>query len=168
MKRLLFILLGVLVSFGGMALFRNPVFTLVASGFMIGIESIMKGVSWLLISSEKKKLTNERSTIAIIYGVLSLILGTIFIMRPVFAAKVFVIMVAMWLLMDGIMGLLTISLHTGKWKSLSVILNILLIIMGIYLFANPAVAAITAVFVVASSVVIMGILLIILGFTLEK
>ena len=71
MKRLLFILLGILVSFGGMALFRNPVFTLVASGFMIGIESIMKGISWLLISSEKKKLTNEKSIIAIIYGVLS-------------------------------------------------------------------------------------------------
>ena len=124
MKKYLFIILGILTSIGGIALFRNPVFTLLASGIFIGIDSIMRGISWIIISSEKKKLGQNKSTFSLIYGVMLLVLGAIFMMRPVFAAKVFVFMVAMWLLMDGIMGLITISVHNGKWKILSIRLSI--------------------------------------------
>ena len=111
------IFVGIISILAGLAVLSQPVLTAIFTASFIvtfvGILIIISGVSSIVTGFRLRKTSGE--WMMILGGALSLILGLLLVMNPLFSALVFVYMIAAFSIIGGIV-LIVISFQVKKLK----------------------------------------------------
>ena len=161
------IIFGVLLIFGGISCLFTPLATFLSTGYFLAILLLVYGVGGL-IRAIRRKIVPE----GIISG-LAILVGLLAIIRPgsqlIFDSMLLIFM-ACWFLLQGILSVV-VSIKTraeNKWWGLTLIVGILGILLGLYSFAHPVAAALTAGLLLGFYFLQAGFDLITLGFAASE
>lgn len=157
----LFIILGILmVSFGFSCMF-TPLWTFMDAGYFIVILVMVYGVFGIIRAIRYKKFG-----VGFVFSILSVLLGIAMLVFPaslLVAQNIWLIMVAVWFVIMGIVTIINAATVTRKTGSkiwiLELIFGILAVLVGCYSFFQPILLAV-------SVGVLIGIFFIETGFTL--
>ena len=158
------IILGVLLIFGGISCLFTPLATFLSTGYFLAILLLVYGIMGLVKAFRKRAAVLEG-----VVSVLAILVGLFAIFRPgsqeVFDA-VLLVLLACWFLIQGVVSVV-ISIRTrpvNRYWVLTLIAGILGIVLGLYSFAHPMAAALTAGYLIGFYFLQAGFDLITLGF----
>lgn len=137
------VIIGVLLVICGFSAMCTPFATFLSAGYFIGIMMFAYGIAGII------KAFQKRSTIFdTVMSVLAFIVGIVAMVRPgstlVFDVMI-LYLIATWFLMRGIFAIVVafkLKNVSSTWF-LGIIIGILSVILGIYSFIHPGVAAFT-------------------------
>ena len=139
------IIFGVLMILCGFGCFFTPLLTFMDMGYFIVIMATVYGVIGIV-----KGCTEKRFGISFVFSILSVIFGVAVLLLPklmFIADTVLIYMTATWLVLQGIVSLVTSFTVTKKRGSgmwvWQMIIGILAILLGCYSYFHPAVVAIS-------------------------
>lgn len=149
-----------LVAIGFIALFE-PIATGLATGFFIAFVLFCAGVAALAAGFSLRGWHNR--WLDILLGVLAIAVGFVAIWHPFFAAFSLVWFIGAWLLLSGISELVAgFRASSHRWPL--ILLGIVNIVLGLYLFfSGPFTALIALSVLVGFSFVLRGIMLCVLA-----
>lgn len=139
------IIFGVLMIMCGFGCFFTPLLTFMDMGYLIAILAAVYGVIGIV-----KACTEKRFGFGFVFSIISVFFGVAVILLPklmFIADTVLIYMMATWLVLQGIVSLVTAFTVTKKRGSgmwvWQMIIGILAILLGCYSFFHPAVVAIS-------------------------
>ena len=100
--------IGILELLMGLVLLFNPISTLYLVTVYVGILTVFKGFSLILTRISNKNIneaninTNDVRKLNIVRGVLDILLGTLILVIPFFAASVLIYMIIFYLILGGL------------------------------------------------------------------
>ncbi|MDF7638584.1 DUF308 domain-containing protein [Lactobacillus sp. ESL0791] len=150
---------GILMVIAGLLLLRHPGVGLKAFILLFAILSIVQGIVWLAIYSHFRYFI-PGSWVMIIAGLLDIIIGALFLYSYDAAGITIAYLFAFWFLFDSIANIIfgwqlrKISLG---YFIFCLILNIFSFLIAICLMFNPALSALTLVWLIAFWLLIFGI-----------
>ena len=164
-----FLLRGLLaILFGGLAVIW-PEITLVTLVILFGAFVFLEGLLNLVIGIASSE-TNRRWWMTLLEGVLGIIIAILTFIWPDLTAVVLLYFIAAWALITGVMEIITAirlrQMIAREWAM--IVSGILSILFGSLLFVFPGESAISLVWLIGLFSMLIGILLIILGFRLRK
>ena len=160
-------ILGILfVIFGCVSMYHVDT-TLRFVSILFGIGAILKGVYEIWLRQNVDNLLNHKSVWLLIMAILDIILGIIFLFFHAVGALTIAYIFPFWFIVDSIGQLQVASFYRQFRKGyywLLVILNVICIIVGIILLFNPMLSALTLVWLIATFLILIGILAIVASF----
>ncbi len=157
---------GILMVVAGLFLIRHPNKALQAFVLLFAIISIVQGLVWLAFYSHFRYIVSM-SWLSILSGVLDIIVGILFLYSYDAAGLTIAYLFAFWFLFDSISGI-TFSWHlrhiSGVYFWINMILNVFGLLIAISLLFNPALSALTLIWLVSFWLLIFGISEIIAAF----
>ncbi|MDF7683719.1 DUF308 domain-containing protein [Lactobacillus sp. ESL0679] len=159
-------LAGVLMIVAGLFLLRHPGKALHAFVLLFAILSIVQGFVWLVFYSHFHYYISL-SWMSIVSGVLDILVGILFLYSYDAAGLTLAYLFAIWFLFDSISGII-VSWHMRNlsrfyfWFSL--ILNIFGLLIAISLMFNPALSALTLIWLISFWLLIFGVNEIVVAF----
>lgn len=156
------------VLFGILALAR-PGLTLLALVTLFGAYAFVDGV-FSLIAAFRAAERHMHGMALVAEGVLGILVGIITFLHPVLTATVFVIFIAVWAVITGILELVAaVRLRRELAGEILLVLSgIASIVFGVLLFIAPAVGAVAVIWVLGIYALIFGVLMIVLSFRLRS
>lgn len=149
---------GILLVITGVLVMSYPDKSFKTFVFIFGIVSIMQGILWISAYARFKDIFGL-SWVTIFSAIIDIIIGILFLSSKAVGGITLAILFAIWFLTDSIIGIVFASqlkqYSTGTFV-LSLILSILSLIIAIILLFNPALAAMTMVYLVAFWLLIFG------------
>jgi uncharacterized membrane protein HdeD (DUF308 family) len=164
------LLFGIVLLIFGLIALVFPGLTAETLVIVIGAFLIAAGIFILLGGATGKEMKNER-WFAILEGVLSLIIGIMFIILPGWSLVALLYLFAAWMLIMGVLMLVggfvvpvNVPLVMGKHsKVLLIFMGILSIIIAFLLFVFPGAGIVAAIWVIGIYAIIIGIVSIVGG-----
>jgi uncharacterized membrane protein HdeD (DUF308 family) len=160
---------GLIALIFGIMLLAWPGVSLFIFAILFGAFAFVDGI-FTLVAAVNYKAGAGRRTWLFVRGILGIIVGIITFFWPAITMLALVLLIGAWALVTGIMELIfafSAVRETGaKW--LFAVSGILSIILGILLLVSPLAAAIAVIWVIGAYAVIVGIVLIVLGFRLRS
>ncbi|WEV71389.1 DUF308 domain-containing protein [Lactobacillus sp. ESL0785] len=153
------LLAGVLMIVAGLFLLRHPGKALHAFVLLFAILSIVQGFVWLAFYSHFHYFISF-SWLSIFSGVLDILIGIMFLYSYDAGGLTIAYLFAFWFLFDSISGI-SVSWHMRKvsrfyfWFTL--ILNIFGLLISLSLMFNPALSALTLIWLISFWLLIFGI-----------
>lgn len=153
-------IVGILYAWVAILAFQNPTQDLAALVIFFAISAIVKGSVELSARSKNKEMTEKHSNATLLIGIVDLLIGIFFLCHLAFGVIVSPFIFAIWFVSDSVVRLIhkdsAKELGTGYyWFSL--IVNIIGVIIGIMLFFNPLVSALTVAFLIGFYLLLAGI-----------
>lgn len=150
---------GILMIIAGLFLIRHPGKALHAFVLLFAIVSIVQGFVWLAFYSRFRYFVSF-SWLSIVSGVLDIIIGVLFLYSYDAAGLTIAYLFAFWFLFDSISGII-FSWHlrdiSGFYFWINIILNIFGLLIAISLMFNPALSALTLIWLISLWLLIFGI-----------
>ncbi|MBA1393465.1 hypothetical protein EQ500_06230, partial [Lactobacillus sp. XV13L] len=150
---------GVLMIVAGLFLIRHPGTALHAFVLLFAILSIVQGFVWLAIYSRFRYLI-PNSWLSIVSGVLDILIGIMFLYSYDAGGLTIAYLFAFWFLFDSISGII-FSWHLRNVSSIyswmNIILNVLGLLIAVSLMFNPALSALTLIWLVSFWLLIFGL-----------
>lgn len=150
---------GVLMIVAGLFLIRHPGKALHAFVLLFAILSIVQGFVWLAFYNRFRYFIPS-SWLSIVSGVLDIIVGILFLYSYDAGGLTIAYLFAFWFLFDSITGII----FSWRMRDLSnfyfwlnIILNILGLFIAVSLMFNPALSALTLIWLVSFWLLIFGI-----------
>lgn len=161
-------LLGILFVIVGFVAFRDPAGDLMSLTIIFGIVAVIKGIYELFFRSLVKEFMGLNGTWLTVLGIIDLVIGILFLFNLYKGMMILPYLFAIWIIVDSVFNLFMLGYYkaqgTGQyWFAL--IISIATILIGIFLFFDPIVAALTLSFLVGVYFVWFGILAIISAFS---
>lgn len=160
-------ILGILFVLVSLFAFQDPVGDLQAIVIVFGLFALIKGIFELFLRSKLREYTGIQIKMPIVLGIFDIIIGLILLFNVNAGVIALPFVFAIWFIVDSIMGLFT----SGNLKNTSngqfwfaIFINILGIIVGFILLANPISAALTLSFLVGFYFMLFGIMEIVYAF----
>jgi len=158
----------VALIFGVLTIFR-PGVTLAALILLFGAYAVVNGVFAVVAAIAHRR--GERHWVSLLLsGVLSIALGIVAFVLPGLTALSLLYVIAAWAIVTGVAEIATaIRLRrviTGEW--LLVIAGVLSVLFGLFLVVFPGAGALTVTLWIGTYAIMLGILLIALGFRLRS
>lgn len=148
-----------LVALGVLTLIR-PGTTLTGLVVIYSVVAIITGVVDIVFYVKAHNATGFGPSVSLMSGIISILAGLLLLMNPLLGRWIFSLVFAVWFIAHSISRLANhrvIRCVAGKGISVvSVILNILGIVLGVLMLLNPAVSALTLMYLVAVGLVIQG------------
>jgi len=158
------VILGVLLIIVSLLSFRNPQGSLYGIIIFFALIAILNGVFSILIRTQIKNLTGYKNTAFLVLGILEILVGIIFMFRLNVGVVALAYVFAFWFIMDSIRNLFFLD-HARNFGQghywLTLIISIIGVVIGVALFVNPLVSALTISFIVGAYLMLFGILYII-------
>ena len=156
------------ILFGAFALFQ-PGITLAALVWVFGVYAFVDGVS-MLVWSIAGRSGDSRWLALLVGGLFGIGIGLMTFFRPGLTAMALLVTIAVWAIATGITTIAAaIQLRkeiTGEWKL--IVGGLLSVALGIVLLAKPAAGALAMVVWIGGYAIVVGALLIGLGFQLRS
>lgn len=150
---------GVLMIVAGLFLIRHPGKALHAFVLLFAILSIVQGFVWLAFYSRFRYYISF-SWLSIVSGVLDIIIGILFLYSYDAAGLTLAYLFAFWFMFDSISGII-FAWHLRKLSGfsfwISLILNIFGLLIAISLMFNPALSALTLIWLISFWLLIFGV-----------
>lgn len=159
--------LGVLFVILGCVAFYHIDKTLRLVSILLGIGAILKGIYELWFRQTINNLLDHRSTWLMVMAILDIILGVIFLFFHSVGVLTIAYVFAFWFIIDSFGQLQVASFYREFQRGyywLLVILNVLGILLGVALLFNPMLSAVTLVWLIATFLILIGIIAIIAAF----
>jgi uncharacterized membrane protein HdeD (DUF308 family) len=157
------LLRGIAAVLFGILAFVWPGLTLVALVILFGAYAIIDGVTALFVGGR------ARAWWMVFAGVLGIIAGVLTFIFPGITAFWLLILIASWAIVRGIFEIVeAIQLRkelTNEW--MLILGGVLSIIFGVLLFLNPAVGALSVVWLIGAYAAAFGMMMIVLSFRLR-
>ncbi|WP_295731273.1 HdeD family acid-resistance protein [uncultured Limosilactobacillus sp.] len=134
---------------------------------MVGIFAILKGIYELWLRQTVSHLLNHRSVWLILMAILDIILGLIFLFFHGVGILTVAYVFAIWFIVDCIGQLQVANFYRQFGKGyywLLVVLNVLGIILGVMLLFNPLLSAVVLVWLIATFLILVGVILMVAAF----
>ncbi len=147
---------GVLAIVFGIIALIWPGLTALALAVVFGVYAIVDGAGWLAASFRRPGDTGQR-TIRGIAGVLGIALGLAALVWPGHTAMVLAIIVGVWAVVTGAIGVwLATQLH-GQW--LIGVVGALSVVAGLLILLRPAAGAVALAWVIGVYAIVAGVLM---------
>ena len=159
------VLRGVVALLFGAIAFLTPVTALGSLVLVTGVYLLVDGV-FATISAVRAASHHGRWTTLLLEGVLGLLLGLVAIFMPAVAVGVFVLLLAAWALVTGVL-MLVAAFHTGHTHWLLALGGFVSLVWGVLLVANPFGGAIVLTIWLGAYALFFGITMIALGLRLR-
>ncbi|MDR1503881.1 MAG: HdeD family acid-resistance protein [Prevotella sp.] len=164
------LILGVLFIGLGILVFATPVASFLTIAFLFSIGFVASGIIEILYSlSNWKNLKNWGWYLA--GGIITFVLGLLLSLRPDFSALLLSLYIGFWLLFRSIMYIsasFEVKKDGSKNSGWILILGVLGVIFSFILLWNPLIAGIGFIFWIGFGLVTLGIINIILSFSIRK
>ena len=134
-----------------------------------GVFILAEGVVTVIVSIIRRN-TYERWWLALIGGIIGILIGGLTVAHPIGTTLFLLYMIAVWALITGVFSIIA-AIRLGKEISNEwylILAGIVAIIFSIFVFARPAAAAVTIMWIISAFAILFGILLIVLAFRFRK
>lgn len=111
-SRVLNILLGVLLTVGGIVAIRNPLNSLAILGMLIGISWIVEGVAGLVETAP-----DSSRWFGTVFGAIAIVAGVVVLFSPVTSVTVLVVIGGVFLILSGIFQLVQAFMFGRGWQA---------------------------------------------------
>lgn len=166
--RILRSIIGIIFLIAAFLCITKPIDSLMSITIIFGSIAIIKFIAEILLFFNIKRLTGINPWELILIGILNLVVGIVFLRKPVEGTVVLGYMFAFWFLADSIMSLSYSMNRTWENKSvsiISIIFCILGIILAIIMFFNPGIAMFTIPLIAGYYFALFGIFELMLAFS---
>lgn len=135
----------------------------------IGIYALLDGIFALIVGIINKPPHRDRAWL-ITEGIIGILAGIAILLAPLLAGIVIIYFIAFWALLTGILELV---FSIAQWKYIPgawmiLVTGIISVLLGGLILANVVAGAVLLVVIVAVYLVIFGLLLMLLGFSLKN
>ncbi len=154
----------VALLFGAIALL-TPVAALGSLVLVTGVYLVVDGV-FAMVAAMRAASHHGRWTTLLLEGVLGLLLGLVAILDPAAAVGVFVLLLAAWALVTGVL-MLVAAFHTGHTHWLLALGGLVSLVWGVLLVANPFGGAVVLTIWLGAYALFFGVTMIALGLRLR-
>ncbi|MGM0219486.1 HdeD family acid-resistance protein [Enterococcus sp. AZ126] len=155
-----YFIIGALFIWVSILAFQNPTQDLAALVIFFSIIAIVKGVVELVARDKMKEIEGIHSNWILVIGIIDLLVGIFFLLHLALGMVVSPFIFAIWFICDSVERVLHKDVAkqiSNGYYYFSLIVNILGIIIGILLFLNPVVSALTIAFLVGFYLLLAGI-----------
>ncbi|GMG67258.1 HdeD family acid-resistance protein [Tetragenococcus halophilus] len=154
------LILGILFLLIALLAFNNPAGSLSAIVIFFAILAIINGIFSIVVRNQIKNMTGFRATAFLILGTIELILGIILLFNLSAGVIALSYVFAVWFIADSVRNLFFLD-HARTFGNghywLTLFINIIGIIVGLMLFFDPIVSALTISFLVGLYFILIGI-----------
>lgn len=162
------VLRGVLAVIFGILAYMWPLSTAAAFVILFGAYALVDGIFSLMAAIRPP--ADESRWLLVVRGVAGVLAAVVVFAWPRLSALAFLYIIAAWAIATGVLEIVAaVALRrivTGEW--LLALSGVLSIVLGVFLFTQPAVGLLGLVWAIALWAIIAGITLIILGFRLRS
>jgi len=135
----------------------------------IGIYALLDGIFALIVGIINKPPHRDRAWL-ITEGIIGILAGIAILLAPLLAGVIIIYFIAFWALLTGILELV---FSIAQWKYIPgawmiLVTGIISVLLGGLILANVVAGAVLLVVIVAVYLVIFGLLLMLLGFSLKS
>jgi uncharacterized membrane protein HdeD (DUF308 family) len=155
--------IGVLLAVVGVIALMNVVDATLVTTVIVGIALVFGGVMQLVGAWASEGSTGRRVLMAVL-GVLYIIVGLEVIADPLAGAIALTIFVALFLIFDGILRIVSALVSETEHKVWTILFGIVMIILGVWLWSGIPVSGVAIGFFVGLQLLVAGIAWILIGF----
>ncbi|QMU07143.1 DUF308 domain-containing protein [Levilactobacillus suantsaii] len=139
-------ILGILFLVAGYGLFRSPKIGLTGLAIIFATLALLSGLTTIAGYRKLHDVTGMRANFALLLGIIDILIALVFFFDMSSAIVTLGYLFALWFIVDSLERLL-VGRHLrdfgGGFYWVSIILDLLTLIIGILLFVNPIVAAVS-------------------------
>lgn len=157
---LVLLIIGIMLIITSIITLKNPVAIFMTLAIMLGIVAIVSGTMLVVIYYRVKGQTSFKLKMFLVFGILLVIIGLVFLFSPSFLAYIIAYIIAILFIVHASNNLINAGLLKTAGKGLyglSIILSILLLISGIILLFNPMIAGVSISLIIGLSLLFAGI-----------
>lgn len=161
------LLIGLLFILSGLFVLSHPKATLALIATLLGILAIIKGIYELWFKQWLEKWTGQKLGKVFILGIVDIILGLLFVFRPLAGINFIVYVFAFWFILDAVLQLSfarILKTFSESYYKMIMVSNLLILLLGVILLFNPLEAGVLVVWVIALFLIITGILQLLAAF----
>jgi uncharacterized membrane protein HdeD (DUF308 family) len=158
------IAIGIIMIIASIIVFANPTGTIRVIALLVGIAVIIGGA--VSLAENIRHEQNNMTTFHLVLSVLVIIFGIILVSQPDFAINVFVYIIGIWFIIDAIRRISDAKAYKTAGSNLytmTIVMDILLLIVGALLLLNPFIAWFTISTIIGISLLIGGIVHLVYG-----
>jgi uncharacterized membrane protein HdeD (DUF308 family) len=154
--------IGALLVVVGLIALMNAVDATLVTTIIVGIALAFGGAMQIVGAWASEGSTGRRALMAIL-GVLYIIVGIEIIADPLAGAIAIAIVVALFLIVDGVLRIASGFVHETENKVLTILFGIAMIILGAWLWSGLPVSGVAIGFFVGLQLLIAGVVWILIG-----
>jgi uncharacterized membrane protein HdeD (DUF308 family) len=153
------------IIFGIMALISIE-FTLLFLVYLFGAYVLIDGILAIIASLQERK-SSRAWLVVFLIGIVGIVVGVLSFIHPGNVALLIFYLVAFWLIIAGLFGVISSLLRASGTEWLSIIGGILSIIVGVVFFLHPTSSILSIVWLLGVFALIYGIIQIIKAFQVK-
>ncbi|MDN6639756.1 MAG: DUF308 domain-containing protein [Tetragenococcus sp.] len=154
------LILGILFILISLLSFNNPGGSLSAIVILFAILAIINGIFSIVVRNQIKNMIGMRATAFLVLGIIELLLGVVLLFNLSGGIIALSYVFAFWFIADSIRNLFFLD-HARTFGNghywFTLIINIIGLVLGIMLFIDPIVSALTISFLVGFYFMLTGI-----------
>ncbi|CAJ1226639.1 membrane protein [Levilactobacillus zymae] len=153
-------ILGILFIVAAYGLFRSPKIGLTGLAIIFAVMALLSGLTTIAGYRKLHEVTGIRANFALVFGILDILIAVVFFFDMNSAIVTLGYLFALWFIFDSIERLIVgshLRSFGGGFFWVSMILDVLTLIIGIMLFINPVVAALSLNTLIAVFFAVFGV-----------
>lgn len=157
---------GILTIALGIFLLAAPKASLVAVAWIFAIYFLIAGIVRITRGIVAKDLGGLWRVLTIVFGVLLLLAGVYIFIDPLLGIGALVFVIGISWIIEGVASLFDASPDVSRW--ITVLYGVISVVAGIFVLANPVLAAVTLLLVTAFFLIAAGVVEIVQAITFGK
>lgn len=157
---------GILTIALGIFLLAAPKASLVAVAWIFAIYFLIAGIVRITRGIVAKDLGGLWRVLTIVFGVLLVLAGVYIFIDPLLGIGALVFVIGISWIIEGVASLFDASPDVSRW--ITVLYGVISVVAGIFVLANPVLAAVTLLFVTAFFLIAAGVVEIVQAITFGK
>ena len=163
---LLMLFRGIIALLFGIMAIISVEFTLLFLVYLFGAYVLIDGILAIIVSLQERRSSSAWLVVFLI-GIVGIVVGVLSFIHPGNVALVIFYLVAAWLIIAGLFGVISSLLRASGTEWLSIIGGILSIIVGIVFFLHPTSSILSIVWLLGVFALVFGIIQIIKAFQVK-
>jgi uncharacterized membrane protein HdeD (DUF308 family) len=157
---------GIIALLFGIMAIISVEFTLLFLVYLFGAYVLIDGILAIIVALQERKSTRAWLVVFLI-GIVGIVIGILSFIHPGNVALLIFYLVALWLIIAGLFGVISSLLRASGTEWLSIIGGILSIIVGIVFFIHPTSSILSIVWLLGVFALVYGIIQIIKAFQVK-
>ena len=163
---LLILFRGIIALLFGIMALISIEFTLLFLVYLFGAYVLIDGILAIIASLQERK-SSRAWLVVFLIGIVGIVVGVLSFIHPGNVALLIFYLVALWLIIAGLFGVISSLLRASGTEWLSIIGGILSIIVGVVFFLHPTSSILSIVWLLGVFALIYGIIQIIKAFQVK-
>lgn len=154
------LLMGIAFIIVALFAFRNPAASLVSLVVIIGVVVLLRGIGQILLRNRIRERTGSHPTLLLVTGVIDILFALLILFRIEIGILSLPFLFGIWMIFRSVAGFGLAGIYRAAGSGMygpQIVLNILMLIVGIFFLFNPLSAYLTLAFLVGVYFLFAGI-----------